>query len=160
VAERPTHQPRRRDRNVLLLANIPVLAVVLPLIAVSGLFIVGFFVITQTLLQLHIADEYRGRVVGALGPTTALMGLIGLLIASALGDHVGAVGWLDSSGCLNVLAGVVAIVLLRRAMLPTGQTDADREPAHAMVAMREPGELGDPGAVGVSLARASAFKKA
>jgi MFS family permease len=43
--------------NVLLLANMPTLVVVLPLIAVSGLFIVGFFVTTQTLLQLQVDDQ-------------------------------------------------------------------------------------------------------
>ena len=98
---------------VLLFVNIPAMTVVLPLIAVMGLVIVSFFVATQTLIQSHVADEYRGRVAGALGTTTALMSLFGMLIASALGDRVGAVVLLDSSGSLTALAGVIAMIMLR-----------------------------------------------
>ncbi len=97
---------------VLLFVNIPVMTVVLPLIAVMGLIIVGFFVTTQTLIQSHVADAYRGRVAGALGTTTALMSLLGMLIASALGDRVGAVALMDSSGSLTALAGVIAMIML------------------------------------------------
>jgi hypothetical protein len=98
---------------VLLFVNIPVLVVVLPLIALMGVFIVGFFVTTQTLIQLNVADHYRGRVAGALGMTTALMSLLGMLFASLLADYVGAVGLLDGSGTLNAVAGILAVVLLR-----------------------------------------------
>jgi MFS family permease len=111
---------------VLVFVNVPVLVVVLPLIAVMGLFIVGFFVTTQTLIQRHIADQYRGRVAGALGTTTALMALLGMLIASTLGDRVGAVALLDSSGGLTALAGVVAVIMVRDAV-PTAPLATDRE---------------------------------
>ena len=111
---------------VLVFINVPVLVVVLPLIATMGLFIVGFFVTTQTLIQRHIADQYRGRVAGALGTTTALMALLGMLIASTLGDRVGAVALLDSSGALTALAGVVAVVMVRDAV-PTAPPTTDRE---------------------------------
>jgi len=111
---------------VLVFVNVPVLVVVLPLIATMGLFIVGFFVTTQTLIQRHIADQYRGRVVGALGTTTALMALLGMLIASTLGDRVGAVALLDSSGGLTALAGVVAVVMVRDAG-PTAPPATARE---------------------------------
>jgi len=111
---------------VLVFINVPVLVVVLPLIATMGLFIVGFFVTTQTLIQRHIADQYRGRVVGALGTTTALMALLGMLIASTLGDRVGAVALLDSSGGLTALAGVVAVVMVRDAG-PTAPPATARE---------------------------------
>jgi MFS family permease len=113
-------------RIVLVFINVPVLVVVLPLIATMGLFIVGFFVTTQTLIQRHIADQYRGRVAGALGTTTALMALLGMLIASTLGDRVGAVALLDSSGGLTALAGVVAVVMVRDAG-PTAPPATDRE---------------------------------
>jgi MFS family permease len=111
---------------VLVFINVPVLVVVLPLIATMGLFIVGFFVTTQTLIQRHIADQYRGRVAGALGTATALMALLGMLIASTLGDRVGAVALLDSSGALTALAGVVAVVMVRDAV-PTAPPTTDRE---------------------------------
>jgi MFS family permease len=102
---------------VLLFVNIPTLVVVLPLIALMGVLIVGFFVATQTLVQLNVDDQYRGRVASALGTTTALMGLFGMLIASALGDRAGPVSLLDGTASLNTLAGVVAMVLLRDARM-------------------------------------------
>jgi MFS family permease len=120
---------------VLLFANIPVLVVVLPLIALMGLFIVGFFVTTQTLIQLNVADHYRGRVAGALGMTTALMSLLGMLIASALASSAGAVGLLDCSGTLTALAGVVAVVMLRGEKRNAGSSHSDRDPAYPPVAV-------------------------
>jgi MFS family permease len=118
---------------VLLFVNIPTLVVVLPLITLMGVFIVGFFVTTQTLIQRNVADQYRGRVAGALGMTTALMSLLGMLLASLLADRVGAVGLLDSTGTINTVAGVAAVVMLRGAKRPVGQLESDREPAYPSV---------------------------
>jgi MFS family permease len=118
---------------VLLFANFPVLVVVLPLIALMGLFIVGFFVTTQTLIQRNVVDHYRGRVAGALGMTTALMSLLGMLIANALAGSAGAVGLLDCSGSLTALAGVVAVVMLRGVKTDAGSLQSDRDPAYPSV---------------------------
>ncbi len=119
---------------VLLFVNIPAFVVVLPLIALMGLFIVGFFVATQTLVQLNVADQYRGRVASVLGTTTSLMSLLGMLVSSTLGDRAGAVVLLDSSGSLTALAGVVAVALLRDAQMQKGEPKADRERAHPVIA--------------------------
>jgi hypothetical protein len=59
------------------------------------------------------------------------MGLLGMLLASTLGDRVGAVGLLDCSACLNVLAGCVAMVLLRNAKIRRAQPASEREPAYS-----------------------------
>jgi MFS family permease len=118
---------------VLLFVNIPVLVVVLPLIALMGLFIVGFFVTTQTLIQRNVVDHYRGRVAGALSMTTALMSLLGMLVASALAGSFGAVGLLDCSGTLTVLAGAVAVVMLQGVKTGAGSHHTDREPAYPPV---------------------------
>ncbi len=99
---------------MLLFTNIPVLIIALPLITLMGVVIVGFLVASQTLIQLHIADCYRGRVAGALGMLTALMSLIGVLAASLVGDLIGPVVLLDASGSLTALAGMVGIVALSR----------------------------------------------
>jgi MFS family permease len=120
---------------VLLFVNIPVLVVVLPLIALMGLFIVGFFVTTQTLIQINVVDHYRGRVAGALGMTTALMSLLGMLIASVLASSAGAVGLLDCSGTLTALAGVVAVVMLRGAKRNAGSSHSDHDPVYPPVAV-------------------------
>jgi MFS family permease len=119
---------------VLLFVNIPALAVVVSLIAVMGVFIVGFFVTTQTLVQLNVADQYRGRVAGALGMITSLMSLLGMLISSALADRVGPVGLLDSSGSLTALAGMIAVVMLRDARMHSRRLELDRESARPPVA--------------------------
>ena len=100
----------------------------LPLIAVMGVFIVGFFVTTQTLIQVNVADQYRGRVASALGTTTSVMALLGIFISTALGDRVGAVGLLDGAGSLNALAGVVALALLRDVRLQKRPLEAQHEP--------------------------------
>jgi MFS family permease len=93
-----------------------------------GVFIVGFFVTTQTLIQLNAAAQYRGRVASALGTTTSLMALFGILLSSALGDRVGAVGLLDGTGSLNALAGVVAMALLRNVKIHKRPPEAQHEP--------------------------------
>jgi len=107
---------------VMLFVNIPTLVVVLPLITLMGVLIVGFFVATQTLIQLNVADQYRGRVASTLGTTTALLGLLGMLIASALGDLAGPVILLDGTASLHILAGGVAMVLLRETRMRSAQT--------------------------------------
>jgi MFS family permease len=115
---------------VLLFVNIPMLAVALPSIALMGVFIVGFFVTTQTLIQLNVAEQYRGRVASALGTTTSLMGLLGMLLASTLGNRIGTVGLLDCSACLNLLAGCAAMVLLRDAKIRRAQPESGQAPAY------------------------------
>src|SRR6185503_15392697 len=106
---------------VMLFVNIPTLMVVLPLITLMGVLIVGFFVATQTLIQLNVGDQYRGRVASALGTTTALLGLLGMLTASTLGDLAGPVSLLDGTASLHIVAGVVAMVLLRDTRMQIAQ---------------------------------------
>ncbi|MEO7911972.1 MAG: MFS transporter, partial [Roseiflexaceae bacterium] len=76
---------------VLLIVNIPVLSVVLALMAVSGLPVVAFMVSEATMLQSGVADQYRGRVMGAYGTALALAMLLGMGVGSALGDVLGVV---------------------------------------------------------------------
>jgi hypothetical protein len=65
--------------------------------------------------------------------TTALMSLLGMLIASALASSAGAVGLLDCSGALTALAGVVAVVMLRGEKRNAGSSHSDRDPAYPPV---------------------------
>ena len=55
--------------------NFPSLRRIYVIVTLLGFPSVGFYVSTQTLLQSSVADEYRGRVFGALGTTNALLGL-------------------------------------------------------------------------------------
>ena len=99
--------------TVLVWVNRPALLLVLPLIAIMGVFIVGFGVTSQTLLQGQTADQFRGRVAGALATTNALMLLVGMLIATTLGDRLGVVWLLDGTAILSLLAGIAALFMLR-----------------------------------------------
>ncbi len=66
----------------------------------------------QTLLQSRVDDRYRGRVLGAIGTTGALLTLLGMGVASALGGRLGAVAGLDLACGFWLIAGVLAVALL------------------------------------------------
>jgi MFS family permease len=97
---------------ILLIVNIPLLPVVLALLAVIGLPVVAFMVSEATMLQSGVADQYRGRVMGSYGMVLAIAMLIGMGVASALGDWVGVVPMLDLVSGLYVLAGVIVLALV------------------------------------------------
>jgi MFS family permease len=95
-----------------VVVNIPLLWLVLTLLALVGIPVVAFIVSETTLLQSGVDDAYRGRVFGAYGTMQALMLLIGMGLASALGDRVGIVPFFDITGGLYVLAGLIALIML------------------------------------------------
>ena len=67
---------------------------------------------TQTMLQSAVADNFRGRVFGALGTTISLIGLVSLGLSGALGAAFGIVPMLTVAGAVTVAAGVLAFALL------------------------------------------------
>jgi MFS family permease len=70
----------------------------------------------STLLQSRVRNEYRGRVFGVLGTTSALLMLTGALIAGGLGGVVGPITLLTVlQGGAHILAGVLVLTLLPRA---------------------------------------------
>ncbi len=86
------------------------LAVILfVLVGIPG---VGTLTSAYTLLQTAVADEYRGRIFGAIGTTGALFMLLGTIMAGFLGDHVGVVAVLNTQGIVYVLAGAFALITL------------------------------------------------
>ncbi len=58
-------------------------------------------------------DAVRGRVFGAYGAVAQLLVLLGMLVSGAAVSRTGIIPWLYVLGGLYVLAGVVALVLLR-----------------------------------------------
>jgi MFS family permease len=98
---------------VLAIVNVANIVLTLALITVVGVLVVSFFITEQTLLQSAVADEYRGRVLGAYGTTSSLFYIIGIGCGSVLGGLLGVVGALDIAGGLFALAGVVALLMLR-----------------------------------------------
>jgi MFS family permease len=85
----------------------------LVLIALVGLPSVGAFSNLNTLLQSRVADEYRGRIFGALGTTSALLQLAGTVIAGALGDTVHPILVLSVQGGAYVAAGLFVLARLQ-----------------------------------------------
>jgi predicted MFS family arabinose efflux permease len=93
-------------------AFIPGFTVALVLFVVVGLPGAGINASFSTLLQSSVADEYRGRIFGALNTTLALLTLIGMGFASLAGDILGIVPVINIQGYGYVTAGLLALVWL------------------------------------------------
>jgi MFS family permease len=102
--------------GVLLLVtfNLPELSLVLVLVTLVGVAAAGWQISIQALLQGSVADQYRGRIFGAYGTVTALLGLVGMGLAGGLADRTGALPLLDISATLNLVAAGLALALLAR----------------------------------------------
>jgi MFS family permease len=85
---------------------------VYPLLGFVGLTATAWFTSAETLLQMGVTDQFRGRIFGTLGTTLALAGLIGMTFAGTLADKVGLVPVLSVSGGLYIVSGVLAWILL------------------------------------------------
>jgi MFS family permease len=104
--------------GILLLAmfNIPILPVIVALSVLAGVTVIGWFVVSQTLLQKWVPDRYRGRVFGSYETTQALTMLVGMGLAVVLEGTLGVVVVLSIVGAVWSLAGVFAW-----SMLPHGK---------------------------------------
>lgn len=89
------------------------LSTALALFVLAGFPVVALFVSVTALLQGSVRDEFRGRVFGAYGTTIALVALIGRGVASSLNDRVGVIPILNFDAALYILAGILALALLR-----------------------------------------------
>ncbi len=96
-------------------AGLPLLPTALVAIAFAGAPVIGFYVGIQSLLQSSVTNNYRGRVFGAYATTVAFMTLVGQGISSVIGDRLGIVPVFTLAGTFELLGGLVALVLLRRA---------------------------------------------
>ena len=110
---------------ILVLVNLPSFPVAMVALLLAGVPIVGYSVGIDTLLQMHVADRFRGRVFGALGTSMAVFVLFGQGLASALGDSLGVVPLLNLKGMLDILAGLVAFLLLYSVSDPQSNLEMD-----------------------------------
>lgn len=78
---------------------------------------VGALVSSQTLFQTLVEDRLRGRVFGAIQAVSALMMLIGMILAGLLGDRLGPVLLLNIQGGAYFLTGVLALLTLNGMLL-------------------------------------------
>ncbi|HEX9132821.1 MAG TPA: MFS transporter [Ktedonobacteraceae bacterium] len=118
---------------IIVIVNIPVMAVVLPLITIIGVAAIGFFVSLITLLQSNVADEYRGRVFGALNTVQAITMLFGMILASGLGDRIGIIPMLEVDAAFNILAGILAIFMIRKGAIPVPVPEVELRKQHEIL---------------------------
>ncbi len=104
---------------IILIANVHSIVLLFASLTVVGFFVVGLLVLLQTLLQQSVADTYRGRVLGAFNTVISVAMMLGLVIASTLGDTFGIISLLDSVGAIQFLSGAIALLLLRNAKIVT-----------------------------------------
>lgn len=114
--------------TIAMLGIVPALAVVLPLMTLIGISAIGFFVLQFTLLQTNVANEYQGRIFGTFNTLQAIALLFGMGIASGLGDKIGIVPFVIIDGGCNILAALLAFVLMRTTQLATPAVSTN-EPA-------------------------------
>ena len=99
---------------ILVIVGIPHSAWVLPLMAAAGMAASAWLICSETLLQLGASNQFRGRIFGTLGTTSALASLVGMLLAGSLADLLGLVPILCISGSLYIISGLMAWVMLPR----------------------------------------------
>jgi MFS family permease len=90
-------------------------AFVIVLAFVVGIASVGSRVGSQTLLQENTEDSYRGRVFGILTMTGSTLELLSVSFAGIMAERLGIVPILSVAAGITVMAGVLALVLLKNA---------------------------------------------
>lgn len=96
-----------------LIFNTPEVLIGLLLMAAVGIPVVGLQAGAMTLFQTSVANEYRGRVMGAFNTVSSLLLIVGILLASTAGNAGNVVLFLSAVGILDAVAGVAAFFLLR-----------------------------------------------
>ena len=100
----------------LVMFNLPILAVTFAASFISGLPSVATSTAADTLVLTSTPEAYRGRVIGALSTTIALVSLVSVVgLAGVLGELLGIVTMLNVASGLNILAGFIGLTLLPRA---------------------------------------------
>ena len=98
---------------LLVFINVLIIPVMLVIQLLLGPAIAGWFASQQTLLQTAVPDQYRGRLFGTVGALLSLTGIVGVGLASVLGEHAGIVPVFNTSALLYAVAGGLALLLLR-----------------------------------------------
>ena len=100
----------------------PIYAITLLIMILISVPLMGWLISSQTWIQTHAPEEYRGRVFGVYGTFSALLMLVGMAFASGMGDTLGIANTLYFGGVIYVLSGLLAVILLRGISLPAEQT--------------------------------------
>ena len=105
---------------LFIMLQFPVLPVILVAGVAVGLPAMAWLIAGQTWLQVHAEDQYRGRVFGAFETYSALMGLLGIGLATFSGESLGTVFSMYISALLFLSGGLFAYFLLRPRILEAG----------------------------------------
>jgi MFS family permease len=99
----------------------PIYAIALLIMILLSVPLMAWLISSQTWIQAHAPDEFRGRVFGVYGTLSALLMLIGMGFASGLGEALGISTTLYVGGAIYLLSGVLAILLLGAIRMPQGE---------------------------------------
>ncbi len=110
--------------GVLAIVSFPHPVFVLIVMGITGVFVSAWLISSETMLQLAVSDQFRGRIFGTLGTVSALANLVGMLFAGAMSDLLGLVLILCVSGGLYVLSGILGWF-----MLPVQKLAGENQPA-------------------------------
>ncbi|MBZ0318711.1 MAG: MFS transporter [Anaerolineae bacterium] len=78
----------------------------------------------QTIMQLRVPDELRGRVFGALGTTFGIFTIFGMAFAGIMSDSLGIVPVLNIQGFAYTTIGIMGLTLLHRQMAEATPVEA------------------------------------
>ena len=85
---------------------------VLALFVVVGIPSVGLGIGMDSGVQMAVPNEYLGRISGIATALMSLLMLVGMALASTLGDRVGAVPLLNGQGGMYALSGLLVLLTL------------------------------------------------
>jgi MFS family permease len=98
---------------VLTEVTFPLLPVVFLCTALAGGPVVFLFISVDILLQRNVPDQFRGRIFGAYFTNNTVLLLIGMALSSIIGNSVSIRPMLYAMGGFYLLAGLIALALLR-----------------------------------------------
>lgn len=103
---------------------VPVYEITLAITLLISAPLMAWLISSQTWLQSHSPDEFRGRVFGAYNTLSGLLMVIGIGFASGLGETLGISNTLGVGGVIYIFSGVLAYTLLRSIGSPEESTSA------------------------------------
>jgi Na+/melibiose symporter-like transporter len=109
----------------LVLSGVVPALVCMVIVGIPGACTVAGF---MTTFQTVTTDEYRGRVYGAMNAVEGGAVLIGIAIASSLGETVGIVPIISIQGAGYVAGGALVLVALRHSRATSAHVDDPAEP--------------------------------
>lgn len=79
----------------------------------NGIPAIAYFLTIAAHIQSHVADQYRGRILGAFGTVQSLLLLLGMGVGGLLGDRVGITVMFEAVAGLGFVSGGLMYVLAR-----------------------------------------------